>query len=448
MSGHADPLSRPLRLPCGAVLDNRLAKAAMTEGIADAGNRATAAHARLYERWARGGAGLNISGNVMVDRDHLERPGNVVIDSAEVSPALRAWARAGTRSSGHLWMQLGHAGRQTPRSVNPRPKGASAVPLRLAGQFGTVEPYSHAEIVRLVGHFARAARVAREAGFSGVQVHAAHGFLISQFLSSHLNRRNDRWGGSLANRARLLLEVIGAVRDTVGPGFPVSVKLNSTDFQRGGFTFEECLQVVRWLNAAGVDLLEVTGGNYERPAMVGHERTSGGAVDAPSERTRGREAYFLDYAQRIRAIARMPVMVTGGFRTRAFMAAALDRGELDLVGLARPLIADPDLPAKLLSGRSVQAPSVERSLVPASRLLGPKSPLALVRLINIQGQQGWFYHQLRRLAAGREPAPRLGVLGGMASHLFNERRAALAVRAFRTARPPRAWRLKEKVRGQ
>src|SRR5512139_2669403 len=356
----SDPLARALRLPCGAVLPNRLCKAAMTEGVADRHWRATPRHETLYRTWSEGGAGLLLTGNVQVDHDDLERPGNVVIDptapetvSDEARQRLAWWARAGTVAGNHLWMQISHAGRQSPWYVTRRPKAPSAVKLKLLGNYCTPVPLTEAEIVDLVQRFAAAAAIARETGFTGVQVHGAHGYLISSFLSPVTNQRTDAWGGSLENRARFLLETVRAVRQSVGRDFPVAVKLNSDDFRKGGFSHEECLRVVDWLNAESIDLLEVSGGTYEQPRLIGFEGRTDDAVPVRAS-TRAREAYFLEYAPAIRRVARMPLMVTGGFRSRGGMSAALGEsagtGDCDVVGLGRPLLTDPAFPRRLLAG--------------------------------------------------------------------------------------------------
>jgi 2,4-dienoyl-CoA reductase-like NADH-dependent reductase (Old Yellow Enzyme family) len=421
-------LSQPLELPCGVVLPNRLAKSAMTEGLADSHNQPTEAHARLYARWARGGMGLSLTGNVMVDRRHLERAGNVAITSRKVHPALRAWATAGVAQGGALWMQIGHAGRQTPRFINSSPHGASAGQLAIAGQFGASQAYSGDELDRLVARFGDAAWVAKQAGFSGVQIHAAHGFLISEFLSPRLNRRHDRWGGELKNRARLLLDIVDATRAAVGPHFPVAVKLNSEDFHKGGFSLQECLEVVKWLSDRRIDLLEVTGGSYEQPQMMGHGRITDDGYRAEerlvSQRTVQREAYFLNYAKVIRQTTHVPVMVTGGFRSRAFMLQALAARELDLIGLARPLIMDPDLPRKLMHQETESAVCIEKELMIKPAWLGPRSPFFTWRLINIQGQQAWFYHQLQRMGQGLPADRRMGLLSGLVRHELSEWLAA------------------------
>jgi 2,4-dienoyl-CoA reductase-like NADH-dependent reductase (Old Yellow Enzyme family) len=339
-------LDTPLVLPCGAVIPNRIAKGAMTEGLADGWNRATPELERLYGIWSDGGAGLLLTGNVQVDRTHLERPGNVVIDGNDGLDALKRYAAAGTRAGNHLWMQINHPGRQAERRINPAPLAPSAVAMEVTGDFGHPRAMSEAEVLDVIRRFAHVATVARETGFTGVEIHSAHGYLLSQFLSPRSNQRSDDWGGSLANRARLLLEIIRATRRAVGPDFPIAVKLNSSDFQKGGFTMDEAVQVARWLSEESLDLLELSGGNYERMSMTG--------IDT-QESTLKREAHFLDFAHGLKPVIRMPVMVTGGFRSRKAMVAALQSGDTDLVGIGGPLCVEPDLPAKLLAGTTTNA---------------------------------------------------------------------------------------------
>jgi len=231
-------LTRTLTLPCGIELPNRLAKAAMTEGLATPQGLPTPELERLYGLWSDGGAGMLLTGNIMIDADHLERPGNVVIDhepNAQMQTALAAWAKAGTRNGNHLWAQISHGGRQTQKLVNPHPKAPSAVKVGLpGGQFGEPVALTIPEIEDIVRRFGLCAAAVKAAGFTGVQVHGAHGYLLSQFLSPRSNQRSDKYGGSLENRARALLDVVRRVRAAVGPGFPVAVKLNSADFQKGG----------------------------------------------------------------------------------------------------------------------------------------------------------------------------------------------------------------------
>lgn len=394
-------LAQPLRLPNGVVLKNRIGKAPLTEGLADPMNRATERHVRLYGKWAEGGAGVVVTGNVQIDRRYLERPGNVVIDDNGGMDALRAYAKAGTANGTELWMQISHPGRQTPRRVCDHPVAPSAVPLALpASAFAPPRAMTAEEVAEVPRRFAHTASVAREAGFTGVQVHAAHGYLLSQFLTPLVNRREDRWGGALAARAALLLEVVRAIRAATAPGFCISVKLNSSDFQQGGFSNEECLQVVKWLGEASVDLIEVSGGNYEKPAMMG-----GGA----RESTVRREAYFLEYAQLIKRAATVPVMLTGGFRSKAAMEAALQDGTCDVIGLGRPMCVETDLPNRLLSGASDGAPAYEDAIAPA------------------KGALGWFCLQLIRHGDGQ--IPDTAVTGGEAieRYLANEETTAASL---------------------
>lgn len=426
-------LASPLTLPCGAVLKNRLAKAAMTEGLADPHNRATEGHARLYRRWAEGGAGMLLTGNVQVDRRYLERPGNVAIEGGQ-SPAalasLRAFAQAGAREGAHLWMQISHAGRQTPASVNPEPVGPSDIPLAMPGaQFGKPRAMTEEEITDVIRRFAHTATVARDTGFTGVQIHAAHGYLISEFLSPDVNTRTDDWGGALENRARLLLEIVRSVRSAVGPDFPVSVKLNSADFQRGGFSHEDAIRVAAWLNDQSVDLLEISGGTYEQPRLVGLDNLTlhPEKAEVRRESTIAREAYFLDYASDIRAATRMPLMVTGGFRTLAGMNAALAAGAVDLVGAARPFCVDPACAGRLLSGAIPSLASYEKTLRIGPGLLGPASPVTLVRALNAWGQQGWFCLQILRMGDGRDPDVKMGVIRAFRDYQRNESDAAAAL---------------------
>lgn len=431
-------LNQPFTLPCGVTVPNRLCKAAMTEGVADSRLQATQRHATLYRRWAEGGAGVLITGNVLIDRHILERPGNVSIDPApaegdpEGMEALKAWARAGTSQGNQLWMQISHAGRQSPRYVTTRPVGPSAVQLDMLGNYAAPRALLEHEILDLIQRFARVARVAKAAGFTGVQVHGAHGYLLSSFLSPVTNRRTDRWGGSLENRARFLLEAVRAVRLAVGPGFPLAVKLNSDDFRKGGFSNDDCLQVVKWLNAEQIDLLEISGGTYEQPRLLGHTGAADSVKDEQPEQresTKKREAYFLSYARAIRQVATMPLMVTGGFRSREAMEEALEDGVCDLIGLGRPLCTHPDTPRQLMNGKIDRAASFENSLKLADRgIFSPASPLLPIKLINVLGAQAWYYQQIFRLADGLEAKPSMSLIGALFKYLFNEWTTAFKVK--------------------
>jgi 2,4-dienoyl-CoA reductase-like NADH-dependent reductase (Old Yellow Enzyme family) len=374
-------LSQPLRLPGGAILANRLAKAAMSEGMADANNHSTPRLEALYRRWARSGAGLLLSGNIQVDRWHLERPGNIVIVDDSGQEQLARLAAAGTSEGAHFWAQLSHTGRQVQSAINISPLAPSSVDIdvmRGAGfSFATPREMTEEQIHQAIGQFALAAGKVREAGFTGVSLHGAHGYLISQFLSPLANKRTDRWGGSLENRSRFVLEVLAAVRSAVGPDFPVAIKLNSSDFQKGGFTNAECIELVKKLNDSTLDLLELSGGSLEQPKIAGLTLKDEGE-DAPRESTVKREAFFVDFAAAVRAAAKMPVMVVGGFRTTAAMVESLERGELDIIGLGRPIIADPEVPKRILSGEVDRASSPEVTLHPFHLL--PWNNMQLERL--------------------------------------------------------------------
>jgi 2,4-dienoyl-CoA reductase-like NADH-dependent reductase (Old Yellow Enzyme family) len=348
----------------------------------------------------------------------------VAIEDESGLEALKRWAESGLSGGNHLWMQLSHAGRQTPRYVNSRPVAPSSQALPMpGGTFARPRALTEPEIEDVIRRFAEAARIARCAGFTGVQIHSAHGYLLSEFLSPHVNLRTDGWGGPLDARARLLLSVVRAVRAAVGADFPVAVKLNSADFQKGGFTLDECCQVVRWLGDEGIDLLEVSGGTYEQPTMfgiVGDSRTS----DLPRESTRRREAYFLEYAEAVRKVASMPVMVTGGFRTRQAMCEALAEENIDVVGLARPLCLLPDAPAGLLSGALDRLPAPELFLRLARGRFGPNSPIVLMKALNVWAIQAWFCCQIFRMADSLDPDPKLGAWRALMRYQRLELRAA------------------------
>ncbi len=422
----------PCALPCGQLVKNRLVKAAMTEGLADALNRATDRHVELYRRWAGGGAGALLTGNVQVDRRYLERAGNIVIDGPQEPgrlASLETMAEAGTAGDTELWMQISHAGRQTPALISTEPVGPSAVQLAIpGGRFGKPRALNEDEILNVIDRFAFAAGIARQTGFTGVQVHAAHGYLLSEFLSPRANRRDDRWGGSIGNRARLLVETVRAVRSAVGTDLVVAVKLNSADFQKGGFSFDDCLAVIEMLNDEGLDLLEISGGNYEQPRLLGIDGLEPVFAEKVRESTRAREAYFFDYAVAARRVARMPLMVTGGFRSATGMSEALGGGDVDLIGLGRPLCIDPNFPKKILSGAIERAPDVESGLRVGPGLFGPNSPFAVFKAINGFARIGWYYEQIYRLADGEEPDLSMGALRALLAYEKTERAMARALR--------------------
>jgi 2,4-dienoyl-CoA reductase-like NADH-dependent reductase (Old Yellow Enzyme family) len=406
-------INTPLTLPSGVQIPNRLVKAAMTERLANPRNEVTDRHLNLYRAWGQGGAGMHITGNVLIDRRNLEAPGNVVIDgppSNEHAVMLAKWAEAIKTDGAAAIMQLSHAGRQTQKLVNETPDAPSAVAVDLpGGQFGTPKALTGDKIKTLIERYGIAAKAARTAGFDGVQIHAAHGYLVSQFLSPLTNQREDEWGGSLKNRARFLLEAVRAAKAEAGPSYGVSVKLNSTDFQKGGFSKADSIAVIEMLNGLGLDFVEVSGGNYEQPKMMDMEGLKPVFEEGVRESTKAREAYFLDYAREVQDIANMPLMVTGGFRTLDGMNAALAGGEADMIGLGRPLCVDIDAPYQLLGGLRQELPKWEKTLRIGPGWFGPNSPIGLVKALNGFGMQSWFYSQLHAVADGKPVNRKLGV---------------------------------------
>lgn len=375
-------LFSPLSLPSGGVIPNRLAKAAMEENMSDRDHAPSEALIRLYEAWAKGGSGLILTGNVMVDRRAMTGPGGVVLEDDKHLPAFRRWAQAGRSGGAQFWMQINHPGRQMPSSLRQEAIAPSAVPLDigpLSSAFAQPRAMTEDDIVEVLNRFTRTARLAEASGFTGVQIHAAHGYLLSQFLSPLVNQRMDRWGGDLENRARLLIDIVRAIRRAVSPGFAVSVKLNSADFQRGGFSHDDALQVVSWLNKEQVDLVELSGGSYEAPAILGHARDG---------RTLAREAYFLAFAKDIRTVARMPLMVTGGIRRKVVAQQIVDSG-IDMVGMATALAIDPALPVAWRLGEA-DVPTL-RPVAWKNKVLASGAHMAMVK------------HQLLKLSRGRQP---------------------------------------------
>ena len=401
MDSPQDLLQQALTLPNGSRLKNRLAKSAMSEALGTTDNHATEALVRLYGRWAAGGIGLLITGNAMIDRRALGEPNNVAIEDDSDMPLLQRWAAAGQANGTQLWVQLNHPGRQSPKGLNAENVSPSAVPFSPALQafFAPPRALTEDEIVALIQRFARSAGIVKRAGFSGVQIHAAHGYLISQFLSPLTNQRSDQWGGSAQNRRRFVLEVYRAMRAEVGATFPIGIKLNSADFQHGGFSEDESLAVIQALHDEGIDLVELSGGTYEAPAMSDQKRHRASTL--------AREAYFLEFAEKVRAAVPMPLMVTGGFRSLGGMATALSSGAMDLIGLARGLAIEPDLPQRLLAGHEPQY-----AVRPISTGIKAIDRMALMEVV-------WYSRQLRRMAKGQAPKPNESGLWSFCANLLH-----------------------------
>ncbi len=382
-------LAQTLPLQNDAVIKNRLMKSAMSEGLATADNRMTQQLIRLYDRWANGGIGLLVSGNVMVDRRALGEPGNLVVEDERDFAMLQQWAAAGTQGNTQFWMQINHPGKQVMRTLVKDPVAPSAIPFRaeMSAFFATPRALEEREIEEIIQRFGNTAAIAKKAGFTGVQIHAAHGYLVSQFLSGHHNQRTDQWGGSAENRRRFVLELYQEIRRRVGAEFSVGIKLNSADFQRGGFTEEESLDVIKALSEAGIDHIEISGGTYETPAMTGNKRKA-------SASTLEREAYFLDFAEKARKAVATPLAVTGGFRSVSGMADAINSGAVDMVGIARLLAIEPNAPKRLLAGKESQ-----HQVKPISTGVKAVDQMALMEVM-------WYGRQLRRIGNGNKPKPR------------------------------------------
>jgi 2,4-dienoyl-CoA reductase-like NADH-dependent reductase (Old Yellow Enzyme family) len=384
-------LTHSLTLPNGVVVKNRLMKSAMSEALGDRSGAPSPELTRLYQAWADGGIGLCVTGNVMTDRRALGEPGNVVIEDERDLAALTEWAKAATANGTQAWVQLNHPGKQAPKGLNKETVAPSAVPFRsdMKAFFATPRALTDAEVRLLVQRYATAAKVVKKAGFTGVQIHGAHGYLVSQFLSPHHNTRTDDWGGSPEKRRHFVLEVYAAMRKAVGAKFPIGIKLNSADFQRGGFTEEESLDTIRALADAGIDLIEISGGTYESPAMTGIKL----GKTPVKESTRQREAYFLEFAEKARAAVKTPLVVTGGFRTAQGMAQAIESGAVDMVGLARILAIEPDVPHKLLAGKPAR-----QTVKPITTGIKAIDKLGLLEV-------SWYTGQLKRIGRGEAPKP-------------------------------------------
>lgn len=389
----SNQLASELKLPCGVVIKNRIGKSAMSEAMGTKNYASTIALNKLYGRWAKGGAGLLITGNIMTDHTALGEPGNVVLEKGYSDPNLKNWAKAGTQNNTHLWTQINHPGKQSPKFLSKEPVSASAIKFKppLNAMFNQPRALTEKEIYDLIERFAYAARVSKESGFTGVQIHGAHGYLVSQFLSPLHNQRTDQWGGTIENRMRFVSYIYAAIRKEVGSGFPVSIKLNSADFQKGGFTQEESMTVVQHLSERGMDLIEISGGTYEAQVMTGRGKEV-------KESTRKREAYFLDYCEKVRTTVKTPLMLTGGFRTLKGMDEALSGGVCDMIGLARSIALDPDFPNKLIDGSNIE--SKVKPLTTGIKLLDNIVPLEIV----------WYNAQLKLMGKGEDPQPNMSTL--------------------------------------
>ncbi|GAA1793839.1 NADH:flavin oxidoreductase/NADH oxidase family protein [Leucobacter iarius] len=395
-------LFAPLVLASGTEIPNRIAKAAMEENMAGPGQLPDERLFALYRRWSSGGAGLLITGNVMVHAEAMTGPAGVVLDDRSPLEPFREWARAAHAGAARVWMQINHPGRQVKAAMPGVAWAPSAIRVdagKASRMLAEPSAMTESQIAETIDRFVVTARRAEEAGFDGVEIHAAHGYLLSQFLSPLANRREDRWGGSLENRARALIEVVRGVRAAVRPEFAVAVKLNSADFQRGGFDAEDARRVIALLAPLGVDLVELSGGSYESPAMSGRSADS---------RTLAREAYFLDLAGELVGTSPIPLMLTGGIVRRPVAERVLASG-VALVGMGSALAVDPDLPEEWRAGIDA---SVELAPVRiADKAIASAAGMSRVRF------------QLRRLGRGARTRPGVNPKLTLGLDQLRERRA-------------------------
>lgn len=321
----------------GLKLSNRLVRSATWEGLCAEDGRPTPALIELYRKLAQGGVGLIVTGIAYVTADGRPLPGALGLHDDALAADIRALTEAVHREGGRICIQLGHAGGQTRSSLcGGRPLAPSAV---AAPQYHPESPQEMTtdDIERVIEAFAAAARRAKGYGFDAVQLQAAHGYLLNQFLSPHTNLRSDAYGGDLKRRSRFLLEVYARVRAAVGDGYPVLVKLNGSDHLAEGFGLDEAVLVAKALDAAGVDAIEVSGGT---PAS-GERNPLRRGIASPAQ-----EAYNLPLARAIRPAVRCPVLVVGGIRSVWTAKGILRRGEADYIALCRPLVRQPDLPKR------------------------------------------------------------------------------------------------------
>jgi 2,4-dienoyl-CoA reductase-like NADH-dependent reductase (Old Yellow Enzyme family) len=396
-----------LVLRSGGTLRNRIAKAAMEEGMAGASQLPDERLISLYRRWGEGAAALLITGNVMVHAEALTGPGGIVLDDRAPIDSFARWAEAGKAGGVAMWMQISHPGRQVQARMPGVSWAPSAVAMELgkhSKRFGRPVAMTAAQIEETVERFATSARRAQEADFDGVEIHAAHGYLISQFLSPLVNKRDDEWGGSLENRARLLLDVVRAIRATVPSAFAVAVKLNSADFQRGGFDADDAGRVIAMLEPLGVDLVELSGGSYESPAMSGRPADT---------RSVAREAYFLDLAADLAETSRLPLMLTGGITRRETAEAVLASG-VALVGMGTAIALTHDLPRRWRAGE--EATEQLQPVTWTDKTLASAAGMALVR------------HQMRRITRGKDPK---GGTHPLFALMLDQREQRRALRRYR-----------------
>ena len=398
-------LFTPITLPNGTTIKNRFFKSAMSEGMGTRDFQPKKNIATLYKRWAEGGTGLIITGNIMVDPKETAEPGNIVFDKNSNMEILKDWAKQGQQHGAKVMVQLNHPGKQAPKTVSKQTVAPSAVPLGngLNKLFSTPRALTTSEVEELVQKFVTSAKVAKEAGFSGVQIHAAHGYLISQFLSPHDNRRTDKYGGSLENRMRFLKEIYLGMREELGKDFTIGIKINSTDFKEDGLTEEDSLKTIIELANLGLDFVEISGGTYERPAMMG----------ATSKSTN--QVFFAEYSKKLKQKIEIPVVVTGGIRSINAMNTLLNDNTTDFIGIARPLTIDPNIPNKIKQGTYtiVETTRVSTGVKKLDKIFG--SLLGIV----------YYQVLMQNIAKGKEPKATKNAWPSLIQAVYNQGLAVL-----------------------
>jgi len=323
----------------GLTLKNRIVRSATGEGVATPDGDLVDAHYEMYEALAKGGAGLIVSGHMFVKENGRASKGMAGIHNDDLIPQWRKLTDIVHEYGGVIAAQINHAGRQsTEEIIGETPIAPSAVTNKANGvtpREATVE-----EILDLIECYAAAAARAKDAGFDAVQLHCAHGYLMSQFISPYTNQRTDEWGGSTHARMSFVLDVLRAVRERAGADYPVMIKLNAEDFIDGGLTLKMSREIAEALEREGIDAIEISGGMAETVSKI--VRTN--------IRTPDKEAYFRPYAEAFRKAVKTPLMLVGGIRSRAVMDAVLNDDVADFVSLCRPFIREPDLPNKLAAG--------------------------------------------------------------------------------------------------
>ena len=398
-------LFTPITLPNGTTIKNRFFKSAMSEGMGTKNFQPKKNIATLYKRWAEGGTGLIITGNIMIDPKGTAEPGNIVFDKNSNMEILKDWAKQGQQHGAKVMVQLNHPGKQAPKTIAKETVAPSSVPLGngLNKLFSTPRALTTSEVEDLVQKFITSAKVAKDAGFSGVQIHAAHGYLVSQFLSPHDNRRTDKYGGSLENRMRFLKEIYLGMREELGKDFPIGIKINSTDFKEDGLTEEDSLETIVELANLGLDFVEISGGTYERPAMMGATSTSSNKV------------FFAEYSKKLKQKIDIPVIVTGGIRSINAMNTLLNDNTTDFIGIARPLTIDPNIPNKIKQGTYtiVETTRVSTGVKKLDKIFG--SLLGIV----------YYQVLMQNIAKGKEPKATKNAWPSLIQAVYNQGLAVL-----------------------